>query len=359
MNIDSLFYNINSTYEENLKKGPVGIDRLKKLSFKNKAPRFKFLGNPVNLPFGIAAGPLPNSKFVKAAFDYGFSVCTYKTVRSEYFPCHPFPNVVCVDAPQKLDPFKIKSLKVKTNGIDLKKFSITNSFGVPSKDPEFWQNDVKKALKYEKKGQLLILAFMGTVRKNQTIRQFIEDFAKAATLSKQTGTKVLEINLSCPNLEKKGLVCYDLKTTEKICKAVRIAIGNTPLIVKVGYYREFKDIETIAKIVNEYADAIATINTIQFSIVDKNGKQALPGPNRLKSGVGGYAIKWAGLEMVSKLNLIRKRKNYKFEIIGIGGVMNVNDYFEYRKRRADAVQSATGAMWNPYLASEIWEKEYL
>lgn len=359
MNIDSLFYDINSTYEENLKKGPVGIDRLKKLSFKNKTPRFKFLGNPVNLPFGIAAGPLPNSKFVKAAFDYGFSVCTYKTVRSEYFPCHPFPNVVYVDAPQKLDPFKIKSLKVKTNGIDLKKISITNSFGVPSKDPEFWQNDAKKALKYEKIGQLLILAFMGTVRKNQTIRQFIEDFAKAATLSKQTGTKVLEVNLSCPNLEKKGLVCYDLKTTEKICRAIRKAIGDAPLIVKVGYYRDFKDIETIAKIVNEYSNAIAAINTMGLAILDKNGNQALPGPNRLISGVGGHTIKWAGIKMVKILNELRMKNNYKYEIVGIGGVINAFDYLEYRKVGADLVQSVTGAMWNPYLASQIWEKEYL
>ncbi len=29
------------------------------------------------------------------------------------------------------------------------------------------------------------------------------------------------------------------------------------------------------------------------------------------------------------------------------------DYFEYRSVGADAVMSATGAMWNPYLAQEI------
>ena len=61
--------------------------------------------------------------------------------------------------------------------------------------------------------------------------------------------------------------------------------------------------------------------------------------------------------MVSKLSKIRSKNGYKFEIVGIGGVTNVNDYFEYRKAGAEAVQSATGAMWNPYLASEIWKKE--
>lgn len=355
--MDSFIYSTKYSFEENFKRGPVELLKLKKPHFKKIEPKFKFLRFPLNLPFGIAAGPLPNSDYIKAAFDFGFSICTYKTVRSQKFPCHPFPNIVFVDAPDKLDTLKTKSLKVITRGINLKKFSITNSFGVPSREPKFWQDDVRRSLRYEKKGQLLTLAFMGTVKKNQTETQFINDFANTAKLAKKTGVKVLEVNLSCPNLEKKGLVCYDLKTTEKICIAIRKVIGNTPLIVKVGYYRDLKDIETIAKITNEYANAIAAINTMGVAILDKNGNHALPGPNRLISGVGGHTIKWAGLEMVSKLNLIRNKKNYKFEIIGIGGVMNPSDYFQYRRAGADAVQSVTAAMWNPYLAYEIWQKE--
>lgn len=334
------------------------VIKLRKPTLKKAKPEFKFLGFPVNIPFGISAGPLPNSKYVKTAFDFGFSICTYKTVRSQSFPCHPFPNIVFVDAPGKIDPLKTDRLKIKSNVDNIRKISITNSFGVPSKDPDFWQKDVKKALEYKKNGRLLILAFMGTVKKNQTRKQFIGDFAKTALMSKQTGAKVLEVNLSCPNLENEGLVCYDLKITEEICKSIRNAIGNTPFIVKIGYFPKDKDIYKIAEIANEYANAIAAINTIQFEIVDKFGRQALPGPNRLKSGVGGYGIKWAGLEMVSKLDSIRIRNSYKYQIVGIGGVMSKDDYFEYRNAGADAVQSATAAMWNPYLASEIWKKEY-
>lgn len=357
--MDSKFYDINLSYEQNYERGPIGVYKLKKPQFKKINPKFRFLGFDIDLPYGIASGILLNSKFVKAAFDYGFSICTYKTVRSQSFPCHPFPNVVFVDAPQKLNPLKTKSLKVKTNGIDVEKISITNSFGVPSKKPQVWQNEVKKSLRYQKENQLLILAFMGTVKKNQTQREFIADFSKAGKLSKETGAKVLEVNLSCPNIANEGLVCYDLKLTEKICKVIRETIGNTPLIIKVGYYHRDSDIETIAKIANEYANAIAAINTMGVAILNKNGNQALPGPNRLISGVGGHTIKWAGLKMVSKLNLIRNRKNYKFEIIGIGGVMNPSDYFQYRRAGADAVQSVTAAMWNPYLALDIWKQENL
>ena len=33
--------------------------------------------------------------------------------------------------------------------------------------------------------------------------------------------------------------------------------------------------------------------------------------------------------------------------------MNAADFTEYREAGADAVMSATGAMWNPYLAQDI------
>lgn len=349
--MNSPFYDIKLSYEENYKNGP----RIKpaKRNLKCKTS-YKFLGFDVNFPFGIPAGPLLNSKFTNAAFDLGFDVSTYKTVRSDFFPCHEFPNILFVKAPKKLHPDKISSLKAqnayrgKISGI-----VITNSFGVPSQRPEIWQEDVKKALSYVKKRQLMILSFMGTVKENQSQKKFIEDFTLCARLASQTGAKVLEINLSCPNVGNEGLVCYDLELTEKICKIIRKEIKNKPLILKVGYYKNSNDLNRLAQIADKYANAIASINTIAARIVDKNGNQALPGETRLKSGVCGASIKWAGLEMVKRLNKIRKKKNYKFEIIGIGGVMTPKDYFDYRKLGANLVQSATGAMFNPNLASEI------
>lgn len=354
----SFLYNIHKTYEENFKLGPIGVKKLNKPKFKKIRQKYKFLGFPINFPFGIPAGPLLNSKFIKGAFDFGFPVPVYKTVRADIFPCHPYPNILLVNAPKELHPQETPRLETASSVPSASSLSITNSFGVPSKTPNIWQKDVKKAKTYEKKGQLLILSFMGTVKKNQTQEEFIEDFAKTAKLAKQTGVKVLEVNLSCPNIGNEGLVCYNLEATEKVCKEIRKIIGKTPLILKVGYYKNSKDIEKIAEITNKYADAIASINTLAVEVVDKKGKQALPGPNRLKSGVCGASIKWAGLEMVKKLNKIKRINKYKFEIVGVGGVMTPKDYLEYRKAGADLVMSATGAMWNPLLAHEIYQKEY-
>ena len=356
--MNAAFYDPTLSYEENYKKGPPINFQNISLPKRKITKTEKFLGFDVNLPFGIPSGPLLNSKFIQAAFSFGFDVLTYKTVRAGSFPCHPFPNILYVDAPPELHPDRTPRL-IGRNETDapIEMLSITNSFGVPSMDPKVWQEDVKKSLSYVGNGQLLILSFMGTVRENQTQEAFIQDFALAAKLSYETGAKVLEANLSCPNIGNEGLVCYNLEATERVVKAIRAVIGDTPLILKVGYYKNWQDIEKIAEITHEYADAVAVINTIQTEIVDEEGKQVLPGKNRLRSGVCGASIKWAGLEMVEKLRNIRSEKKLKYEILGIGGVMTPDDYFEYRKAGADVVQSATGAMWNADLAHDIWKKE--
>lgn len=347
------FYDPKRSYEENYDKGPFNAFADHKIYKQKGEPQYDFLGQRVYLPFGIPAGPLLNSNFVKAAFEKGFDINVYKTVRSDFFPCHPFPNVLAVNIKGDLTIEKLKEPLV-VNTKYQEPLSVTNSFGVPSKSPEVWQKDVKKTMQYAGKGQVMILSFMGTVKKNQTQQEFIEDFILAAKLAHETGVEILEANLSCPNIGNEGLVCYNLVTTNKVIKGIRKVIGNIPLILKVGYYQNGKDLERLAKIANEYANNVAAINTLQAPVVDKKGNQALPGGiNRLRSGICGAPIKWAGIETVGKLKKIKDKNNYKFSITGVGGVINPKDYLEYKKAGADAVMSATGAMWNPYLAEDI------
>ena len=45
----------------------------------------------------------------------------------------------------------------------------------------------------------------------------------------------------------------------------------------------------------------------------------------------------------------------KLGFVGGGGVVEQKDLKEPREAGADVVMSATGAMWNPYLAKEIKE----
>jgi dihydroorotate dehydrogenase (NAD+) catalytic subunit len=346
------FYDPSKSYEENFTDGPFGIFETSYEVKTDGEPKYDFFGLKVYSPFGIPAGPLINSNFCKAAFLKGYDICVYKTVRSGIFPCHPFPNVLSVKVDGDLTLEKASQKLVADNNYT-EPLSITNSFGVPSKDHLVWQEDVKKAMASAREGQVLVLSFMGTVKENQTAQEFIEDWRLAAKYAKETGAKVFEANLSCPNIGNEGLVCYDLEMTRNVCKAIREELGDSSLILKVGYYKDEEALRKLAEIANEYAQGISSINTIAAEIVDKNGNQALPGKNRARSGICGHAIKWAGIDMVEKLKKIRIALGYSYIIIGVGGVMSVDDFKEYEKHGADIVMSATGAMWNPYLARDI------
>src|SRR5258708_26742412 len=137
------FYDPEKSYEENYEKGPFGA--FAESSGKSKAesasePKYDFLGQKVNSPFGIPAGPLLNSNFCKGAFQNGFDICVYKTVRSDVFPCHPFPHVLSVKVEGDLTYEKAGG-KLIANHDYSSPLSITNSFGVPSKTPHVWQED--------------------------------------------------------------------------------------------------------------------------------------------------------------------------------------------------------------------------
>lgn len=352
----SPFYDPLKSYEENYTEGPFngftdGVEVT-----PSEVARFDFLGIKIHYPLGIPAGPLLNSKFVSAAFRKGFDVPVYKTVRSGEFPCHPFPNVLAVKVDGDLTLEKAKQPLVAEAEYS-EPLSITNSFGVPSRPAEVWQRDAKEAVESAGDGQVMVMSFMGTVREGQTPDDFVADFVKAAELSLETGAKIFEINLSCPNIGNEGLVCYNLDMTERVTAAVREKLGDRPLILKVGYYQDDAGVASLASIAKKYAQGISSINTIAAPVVDREGKQALPGsPVRLRSGVCGASIKWAGLSMVSKLAAARKSLGADFAIVGVGGVVKPRDFKEYREAGADIVMSATGAMWNPYLAKEIREQ---
>jgi len=349
------FYDPAKSYEENFQNGPFGVFADRAVLENRGARKFDFLGYKINSPFGIPAGPLINGNFVRASLDKGFDIVTYKTVRSAAYPCHPWPNVLSVKIDGDLTIEKAEGKLVVDKNYN-EPLSITNSFGVPSPTPEFWQKDLSDAVKYAREGQIVVGAFQGTKREGQSAEDYINDYRVTAKLLKDTGVKVMEVNLSCPNEGTNNLLCYDTERSEIVAKAIKEVIGDIPLIIKIGYFKDSETLKDFVKKIGSVVQGISAINTIAAEVVDENGNQALPGEGRLRSGVCGHAIKWAGLEMVEKLKRFREEFNYFYTIIGVGGVMNAEDFLEYRNAGADIVMSATGAMWNPYLANGIKEK---
>ena len=79
---------------------------------------------------------------------------------------HAWPNVLAVNPEGDLAPDR-------TLGGDedySEPLSITNSFGVPSFDPEFWQTDMADAVAHARRGQVVVGSFQGTLPDMETWR---------------------------------------------------------------------------------------------------------------------------------------------------------------------------------------------
>ena len=346
------FYDPEKSYEENLKEGPFGAFADGAIVGTDGEPQVDFFGHKVYAPFGIPAGPLINGKFTRSALDKGFDIVVYKTVRSRKLASHEWPNVLPIDIKGDLT-LEIAKGKLKTKENYEEPLSITNSFGVPSADPKFWQKDIEELLEYVGKGQVVVGAFQGTRKANGNFDEYVTDFVQCAKLLKNVGVKVFEVNLSCPNEGTNNLLCYDTPHSVQVVEAIKKEIGKLPLIIKIGYFENEDSLREFVKQIGKIVDGISAINTISAEIVNADGAQALPGEGRLRSGVCGRSIKWAGINMVGRLARLREEFGYKYTIIGVGGVFTPADFMDYRSMGANIVMSATGAMWNPYLAKEI------
>ena len=347
------FFDPEKSYEENWQEGPFGAFADGKVYETCSEPKFEVFGKKLCSPIGIPAGPLLNGKFIKAALDKGFDIPMHKTVRTRAKKSHPWPNVLAVRIDGDLTLEKAQGRLVADRNYS-EPLSITNSFANPSYDPSVWQKDLKEAVSYAKEGQMVTASWEGTDWDNAGIDVLIEDWKLGGRLLKETGVGMMEMNFSCPNKGTVELLCHDLEMSKKIAEAVKSEIGNVPLAVKMSYMSE-DYLREFVKALGGTVEAFSAINTIAAEVVDEKGEQALPGPGRLRSGVCGSAIKWAGLDMTKRLKALRDELKMDYVIIGVGGVTVPEDYLDYKNAGADIIMSATGAMWNPHLAKEIKE----
>jgi dihydroorotate dehydrogenase (NAD+) catalytic subunit len=347
--VSAPFYDPARSYQENFEHGPFGLFADTQFHSPTIQSCSKFLGVPVEMPFGIPAGPLLNGRYVKAALDLGFSIPVYKTVRTRAYACHPWPNVLAVQVQGDLQTGR--RLVASTDYSE--PISITNSFGVPSFDPAFWQPDMADAAAHAVAGQMVVGSFQGTLPEGGSAEDYIADFRLGARLVKETGVHAVEVNLSCPNEGTAHLLCFDTSRSRRVVEAIQEELCGVPLVIKTAFFEDDAKLEAFLRELGPVVQGIAAINTISAEVVDEQGEQALPGEGRLRSGVCGAAVQWAGLSMTGRLKLMREELGLGFEIVGVGGVNNAEAYAAYRAAGADAVMSATGAMWNPLLAQQV------
>jgi dihydroorotate dehydrogenase (NAD+) catalytic subunit len=171
----------------------------------------------------------------------------------------------------------------------------------------------------------------------------VEDYAVLARRMRNLpGVVGLEVNISCPNVENRGMVfsCHP-ETARAAIEAVRRNIGGElPIIAKLS--PDVTDIVGIAREVsNAGADGVALINTLLGMVIDTN--LMLPKLAQKTGGLSGPAIRPVAVRAVYQVRAALPQ----LPILGMGGITNGRDAFEFILAGASAVSIGTATFGNP------------
>lgn len=175
-----------------------------------------------------------------------------------------------------------------------------------------------------------------------------DDFAALARrLDAEPGVAALELNVSCPNVDKGGLLFgCDPVAAARVTAAVR-AVTKLPVWVKMS--PEAGDLKGVGLACQEAgADALTAINTIRGLAIDPHTWEARLG-NRT-GGLSGPALKPIALRMVWELS-----RAVKIPVIGIGGIARASDAVEFMLAGASAVQVGTASFADPTAAKKVMD----
>lgn len=178
----------------------------------------------------------------------------------------------------------------------------------------------------------------------KTVEEYV-DLTKR--LDKLDDIKILELNISCPNVKDGGMAFgANPEITKIVTREVRNATKK-PLMVKLS--PNVTDIVKMAKIVEEQgADGISMINTLLGMAIDIDSKKPILA--NVYGGLSGPAVKPIALRMIHQVS-----QNVSIPILGMGGISNYKDAIEFILAGASTISIGTSFFSNPMVAMQIKE----
>ncbi|MBF0595471.1 MAG: dihydroorotate dehydrogenase [Candidatus Omnitrophica bacterium] len=148
-----------------------------------------------------------------------------------------------------------------------------------------------------------------------------DDFAvMIEKLNDAGGLSAIELNLSCPNLQKKVLVAQSAEATSSVVQRAK-QVAKYPLIAKLS--PNVTDIAAIALAAEEAgADAISMVNTFMAMAIDIKKRRSRIG--NFTGGLSGPAIRPIAVRMVCET-----AAKVKIPVIGMGGITSADDALEF------------------------------
>ncbi|MCG2714572.1 MAG: dihydroorotate dehydrogenase [Candidatus Omnitrophica bacterium] len=172
-----------------------------------------------------------------------------------------------------------------------------------------------------------------------------EEFAiLVKQLDKISEISAIELNISCPNLQKNKLISQDAQSTFALVSAVRQLTEKT-LITKLS-----PNVTSISEIAlaaqNAGSDAVALINTLTGMSIDVHKR--IPKIASWVGGLSGPAIRPVAIKMVWETY-----NKIKIPIIGMGGIMDIESALEFFIAGSTAISVGTANFINPRISLEI------
>lgn len=166
--------------------------------------------------------------------------------------------------------------------------------------------------------------------------------------SGRPGVGIVELNLSCPNVERGGMaIGADPELVARYVRHAKDLLGETAVIAKLT--PNVTDITALARSAEEAgADAITAINTVVGMDIDVEGRR--PVFRRVRAGLSGPAIMPVALDAVWRIS-----RTVDIPVIGSGGISSVADAAKFFMAGARAVQIGTAVFYNPALPAAIVE----
>ena len=171
----------------------------------------------------------------------------------------------------------------------------------------------------------------------------VEEYSVLARrLRSINGISAIEVNISCPNVENRGLVfACDPNASRAVVDGVRRTLGgDIPIIVKLS--PDVTDIVEIARgVVDAGADALSLINTVLGMVINVDTMR--PHLAGTTGGLSGPAIRPIAVRNIYQVHQALP----KTPILGMGGVRSGRDAFELILAGASGVSVGTATFSNP------------
>jgi dihydroorotate dehydrogenase (NAD+) catalytic subunit len=201
----------------------------------------------------------------------------------------------------------------------------------------FLANDVPWLV--EEKARVIVSIAGETVEEYATLARKVRSVA---------GISALEVNISCPNVENRGLVfACDPDASRRVIDGVRRIIGgDLPIIAKLS--PDVTDLPSIAAgVVESGADALALINTVLGMVINVDSMR--PHLGGKTGGLSGPAIRPVAVRAIYQVHQALPN----VPILGMGGVTSGRDAFELILAGASGVSVGTASFGNPHALIDI------